>query len=66
MQWQLINTCLVGFIYFNRTTIKMNLKTLTKSRFAGNSKFVNFLQTRKSEHFIQNVRFLTIFVGEGG
>ena len=44
----------------------MILKALTKSRFAANSKFDNFPQTRKSEHFTQNMHFLTIFAGEGG
>ncbi|MCK9424522.1 MAG: hypothetical protein M0Q21_00630 [Ignavibacteriaceae bacterium] len=45
---------------------KMILKTLTKSRFAGNSEFVNFPQTRKYEHFTQNMRFFANFAGEGG
>ena len=44
----------------------MPLKTLTKSRFAGNSKFGYFPQTRKSEHYTQNMRFLANFAGEGG
>ncbi|MDP3149083.1 MAG: hypothetical protein Q8N83_08130 [Ignavibacteria bacterium] len=45
---------------------KLHFITVTKSRFAGNSKFVNFPQTRNAEHFTQNMRFLANFAGEGG
>ena len=34
MQWQLINTCLVGFIYFNRTTIEIYMKNSQLSGFS--------------------------------
>lgn len=45
---------------------KLHFITATKSRFAGYSKFDNLLQTRKSEHFTRNMRFLANFAGEGG
>lgn len=63
---QKLSQRIIFYVQFLFSLNKMPLKTLTKNRFAGNSKFDNFPQTRKSEHFTRNMRFLTIFAGEGG
>jgi len=45
---------------------KLLLKTVRQSQFPGNLKFEGLPQIGKSVNLFHNVRFLTIFAGEGG